>query len=185
MLEYNPIHFLKIQGIEDEKDSSLLLKEIYYSDDWKKLDLGLVDEEDVFNKVKKAIPERLHDKAYKLIYFWKYMFIPIEETEKLIEEIKDDYKFYLLSNASINQPNYWNDIPASKYFKGTVISGLVKCSKPDHKIFEILLNKYDLKAEECLFIDDSLKNVEAAKELGIDGYYFDGDINKFRDYLKR
>ena len=51
-----------------------------------------------------------------------------------------------------------------------VVSGEVKQLKPNPEIFYTLLNKYNLKAEESLFIDDNLKNVEGAKAVGINAY---------------
>ena len=50
--------------------------------------------------------------------------------------------------------------------------------KPNKEIFEHLLGKYNLNADECLFIDDSEKNIEGAKALGINGYLFDGNAVK-------
>ncbi|WP_338022994.1 HAD-IA family hydrolase [Amedibacillus hominis] len=45
--------------------------------------------------------------------------------------------------------------------------------KPDTRIYQILLKRYNLKAEECLFIDDNEKNIIAAKEMGIHGITLD------------
>ena len=56
--------------------------------------------------------------------------------------------------------------------------------KPHAEIYEYLLNTYKLKAEECIFIDDRLDNIEAGEKLGIKGYLFDGDAEKLRGYLK-
>ena len=39
--------------------------------------------------------------------------------------------------------------------------------KPDIRIYQTLLNRYHLKADECLFIDDSLANLEGAKQAGL------------------
>lgn len=78
------------------------------------------------------------------------------------------YDFVLLStdvsewSAYITQ--YYN---LNKYFKCKIVSGDVHCRKPDKKIYEITLNKIQKNAEECLFIDDSINNIESAKELGI------------------
>ena len=47
------------------------------------------------------------------------------------------------------------------------ISSKVKFSKPDIRIFEILLNKYSLLADECLFIDDLEENVLVAESVGM------------------
>jgi len=50
-----------------------------------------------------------------------------------------------------------------------VISYEVKEVKPGRKIYEILLEKYDLKAEECAFMDDTLPNIETGRKMGMKG----------------
>lgn len=50
---------------------------------------------------------------------------------------------------------------------GMVISSHVHCNKPDHLIYRLLLNKYGLKGEQCLFLDDVLENVQAAQAVGM------------------
>ena len=56
--------------------------------------------------------------------------------------------------------------------------------KPDPNIYRTLLDTYDLKEEECVFIDDRKENVEAAKKLGFHGIRFEsyeqaaGDLEK-------
>lgn len=52
------------------------------------------------------------------------------------------------------------------------MSHTVKLTKPEHPIYELLLSRYGLTAQECVFIDDRLDNVNAAKELGIHGIQF-------------
>ena len=47
-----------------------------------------------------------------------------------------------------------------------VVSGEEKLIKPDPKIFQVLLKRYDLKAEESVFIDDNLENIKTAESLG-------------------
>ena len=64
-----------------------------------------------------------------------------------------------------------------------VVSGEVKQLKPNPEIFHTLLNKYNLKAEESLFIDDNLKNVEGAKAVGINAIVFEG-VEKLKEDLK-
>ena len=46
-----------------------------------------------------------------------------------------------------------------------VVSGTEKLIKPDPKIWQVLLDRYQLKAEESVFIDDNFKNIEMAKKL--------------------
>ena len=64
-----------------------------------------------------------------------------------------------------------------------VVSGEVKQLKPNPEIFYTLLNKYNLKAEESLFIDDNLKNVEGAKAVGINAIRFE-NAQKLKESLK-
>ena len=55
---------------------------------------------------------------------------------------------------------------------GMVISCEERLVKPDPRIFHTLLERYDLRAEECLFTDDREDNVEAAVALGMQGVVF-------------
>ena len=55
-----------------------------------------------------------------------------------------------------------------------VVSSAVKLAKPEPEIFQLLLSKYNLKADECVFIDDRKDNVDAAKALGMSGIVYPG-----------
>ena len=68
-------------------------------------------------------------------------------------------------------------------FDGMVISGAIGIVKPDPAIYRHILDKFDLRAEECVFIDDSEKNIAGAEAMGIKGYLFDGDVPKLRKAL--
>ena len=59
-----------------------------------------------------------------------------------------------------------------RYFDGQIISALERMVKPNREIYELLLNRFHLRAEECLFIDDLQANVDAAKESGIQAVRF-------------
>ena len=59
-----------------------------------------------------------------------------------------------------------------KYFKQKIVSGNVNCRKPDRKIYEITLEQIKKKASECIFIDDSVKNLLPAENMGIDSILF-------------
>jgi putative hydrolase of the HAD superfamily len=52
---------------------------------------------------------------------------------------------------------------------GSVISYEVQIVKPENGIYKALLAKYNLKAEECVFLDDKPENIEAAVKLGFHG----------------
>jgi FMN phosphatase YigB (HAD superfamily) len=60
------------------------------------------------------------------------------------------------------------------HFDGCVISGIEGFAKPDRRIFEILLDRYDLEAGATVFIDDRAANVAVARELGIAALQYRG-----------
>lgn len=55
-----------------------------------------------------------------------------------------------------------------------VVSSSVKLAKPEPAIYQLLLSKYNLNPEECVFIDDRKDNVDAAKALGMEGIIYPG-----------
>ena len=69
-------------------------------------------------------------------------------------------------------------------FKDVVISARVGLVKPEPAIFELMLSQFGFAAHECLFIDDSLDNVQAARAQGIDSIHFI-DASQCRDELVR
>lgn len=75
-----------------------------------------------------------------------------------------------------------NKVAALRFFDGYLISCDIKVNKPDKEIYQSLLRKYDLIAQECLFIDDLVQNVEGAKAVGLEGYVFKGPAD-LRQYL--
>ena len=100
---------------------------------------------------------------------------PIHETVELFRELKekDSYKMYALTN--------WQeglfDIALVRYnflhwFDGRVVSGEEKTRKPFPDFYQILLNRYGVDPGEAIFIDDNLRNVKAAEELGIKSIHF-------------
>ena len=58
-----------------------------------------------------------------------------------------------------------------------VVSGAEGFVKPDHRLFQILLDRFGLRAEECVFVDDNAANVASACEMGFNGIVFEGADN--------
>ena len=92
-----------------------------------------------------------------------------------IESLKArGYKIYILSNYSQDHFQY-----VSRHFSffgledGMMVSYTVKLLKPDRRIYEALFDKYGLNPEECVFLDDSARNVEGAIAAGMKGIVFE------------
>lgn len=81
---------------------------------------------------------------------------------------KAGYRCYYLSNFSHKAHTECADaLDFLEYMDGGILSYQDKMIKPDRKIYQLLLNRYGLKAQECVFLDDTQKNISAAAELGI------------------
>ena len=61
------------------------------------------------------------------------------------------------------------------YFDVVIVSYEVGFTKPDSRIYELCLNRLGVTAEDAVFVDDRVPNVEAAQKLGISTVWFRGD----------
>ena len=93
----------------------------------------------------------------------------IPQNVALLPKLKEKYKLYGLTNwSSETFPVVFKRYPFFKLFDGIVMSGEEKLIKPDRKIFELMLQRYHLEAENSVFIDDNVNNIQAAKEMGFE-----------------
>lgn len=106
------------------------------------------------------------------------------------ERFYKNQDFVLLSNDVSEWSTYITSFyQLDKYFRYKIVSGDVKCRKPDKQIFEIALEEIKKQPGDCLFIDNSVENLRAAEELGIvpilfnrDGVEYDGiTVNTFKE----
>ena len=157
---------------------------------WDRLDRGAITDEEVLEGAFSRLPKELHRKAENVYRNWVNTMTPVPLMTSLVHELKQKgHKLYLLSNISIGFAQTYHTVPwirsLFEHFDGLVLSGTIKMAKPDREIFEYVLNQFHLKAEECLFIDDIHKNLDGAKLAGINGYHFDGDVSKLRNYIEQ
>lgn len=84
--------------------------------------------------------------------------------------------FVLLSNDVSEWSAFITDYyKLDKYFKDKIVSGDVKCRKPDKQIFELTLERIGKKPSECIFVDNSAANLNVSNELGICPVLFNRD----------
>jgi len=162
-------------GERFSEEQAGLLKEKYMSP----ADRGDIGEEELFDNLSKLSGEP----AEKIERDFMNLAVINREITELAEALGKKHKIALLSNAEaawLHKILTKNDL--YRLFDTMVISGEVRVSKPDWKIFEILLSRAGISADEAVFIDDNPKNVEAARTLGIDGIVFEG-IDRLRAEL--
>ena len=74
--------------------------------------------------------------------------------------------------------------PILKLFDGLVVSGPIHMVKPNADIFLHTLEKFGLKADESLFVDDMAVNAEGARKVGMYGYAYSGDADELLKYIE-
>ena len=143
------------------------------SPQWNEYDLGILSEEEILNlfiqndpAIEKELRESLAD-AGGILMRCDYA-IP------WIEELKaKGYQTLFLSNFSEKAlrdcAHAMDFVP---HLDGGIFSCKVQPTKPDPAIYSLLLNRYHLNPDECVFIDDTLPNITAAEALGIHGIHF-------------
>lgn len=170
---------------DNEADRNLLVRATFHSADWVKIDTGDLDIHQAEAVMLANLPDRLHATASKMIYEWPQLLPPFAEMEQLVRELKaKGLHTYLLSNIGRYYYDLRSQIPAVQMMDGEVISADYGIIKPYSGIYRILLRKYNLKPEECFFIDDSPLNIYGAAQVGINGAVFDGDVDALRETLK-
>ena len=113
----------------------------------------------------------------------------IAPTATLIKDLKRaGYRLFVLSNMSRDFIDFLRQQEVYAYFEGDVVSCEVGVVKPTPQIYDILLEKFSLDAEETIFIDDRRENVDAAAAKGISVFHFDrndyeGSCARLRDIL--
>lgn len=123
-----------------------------------------------------------------MLHYYKYRPFNIGILE-LINELKEKgYKIYILSNNNKEAEEYLLELPDFEVLDGWIFSCDYQIMKPDSRIYNILFETYNLKPEECFFIDDSKRNVEVGEELGMTGFVLDHEnngINELRKELEK
>jgi 2-haloacid dehalogenase len=98
----------------------------------------------------------------------------IEGSVAILTALKDrGDKVYAITNFSTEKWDIAKELfPFLSRFDGAVVSAHEGLLKPDQAIYQRLLDRYALKASDLLFVDDSLKNVVAARNIGMHAHHF-------------
>lgn len=186
LIDFNPMQYVGELHLASKEEEEKVFKAAYLNFKSIYMDYGRITEEEFVNHVVEGIGEEYRDKIKELIINWHKYLTPIKGMEEIVKELKDKgYKIYLLSNAGFSQHDYWDRIPASKYFDGKVVSCDVGEVKPFREIYEALYKKFNIKPEESFFIDDLIINVFGANRTGMEGYVFTGSAEDLRKELVR
>lgn len=182
LIDYNPIDFIE-KNIKKENQQKFL-EIVFKSQEWLDLDRGCLEYEEAIEIFSKKLPEekqRIEDLFNNNI---EGVLFPNKKNIEFLKELKEkNLNLYILSNFHKNAfLNMAKKYGFNKYFDGGVISYECKLLKPEKEIFLTILENYNLIPEETLFIDDTLINIETAKQMGIKTIHLE-EINSLIDRI--
>ncbi|XP_071710700.1 flavin mononucleotide hydrolase 1, chloroplatic [Rutidosis leptorrhynchoides] len=97
----------------------------------------------------------------------------LEGIEELLSTLKDNgYEMHAFTNYPIWYRMIEDKLKLSSYLSWTFCSCVLGKRKPDPLFYQDVVKHLDIEPHNCVFIDDRLKNIEAAREAGIVGIQF-------------
>ena len=139
----------------------------------RRCDLELIPFEDLIREMQHTYPQ--WKEQWQLFYdrYLEFVTGEMPGMHAYMTELKArGYKLYGLSNWCSTIYRVMKEYKIFNLLDGFVVSSDYQVVKPDQAIYRILLDKYDLKAEECVFADDRADNVEAAQQVGMQAIVF-------------
>lgn len=184
LLNYDPMLCIK-PYLSEPADREEIARVAFASEEWKLLDAGKITDEEALSVWQSRLPARLHTKMAEIFENWHLHMPAIPQMTALVQDLhRAGYPIYLLSNVSLRFAKLREHYPVLSLMQGCVTSAEELVCKPDRGIYEILLGRYALNPEDCIFIDDQPANIQSAVALGMQGYVFDGDTNRLRSTLR-
>lgn len=160
----------ELAGSEEKLEK--LIKVLFYSGIWQEMEKGNLTEEETLNGFLEKEPELENE----IRTFWRDgggKLRQYEFTKPMIKDLKEKgFQVLYLSNWGAHMrkeaAKAMDFLPMTD---GGVFSYEEGLLKPDPAIYERILDRYNLVAEECVFLDDTLVNVEAARKIGMYGIH--------------
>ncbi|WP_035291875.1 HAD family phosphatase [Clostridium sp. KNHs214] len=172
LLRFDPKNYLT-KKFNDKDRVEKILELVFRSDEWLMLDRGTITETEAI----KVLSERntFYSESIKDTFNgWYDLLTPMEDTIEILKQLKEKgINTYYLSN--FHHLAFEHVIEKNEFFKlfqGGIVSYKEKLLKPEKEIYMRLLEKYNIKPEETIFIDDTLDNIQAAASVGINTIHF-------------
>lgn len=184
LINYEPEKYIKTFGYDDIMTNKIM-NAVFMHKCWGEFDRGTYSFEGILEKVISDSFD-LKEDIRKVFKDWFSILTPKEKTVDFLKEVEEKgFKLYILSNFSKEGFEYISKkYDFFKLFDGQVISCYVNYIKPEPEIYQELLNKYNLNAEECLFIDDMKANIDEAEKQNIKGILFENIEQAKKDFYE-
>lgn len=181
VLDWNPDAVLAGFAAHPEERGALRAS-LFGHPDWHHFDRGTLSEPQLIERLE-ARTQRSKTQLSAIVDAVRESLVTKPDTVELMNSLHArGIKLYCLSNMPMSvyehvrrRHDFWD------VFHGIVISGDVQLMKPEPAVFRHLLQKYGLRAEESVFIDDLAANVAGAKSVGLQGVVFEDAVQCRRE----
>lgn len=172
LVYFEPERHLKNLGY-DEETQRIVNNAMFAHPTWNECDRGVLSTEELIQLYISHAPSYAKE--------IREAFLKVEgaidllpHTMDWIKDLKNKgYRLYIISNyGEYTYEQTKEKLAFLPFMDGVIFSYQYKIIKPDLEIYRQLLTEYNLKAEECVFIDDKPENVEAARKVGYYGIQF-------------
>lgn len=144
---------------------------------FEKFETGKISDDQFRKEIKSFIPEGVSEQ--KIDEAWNLILVGFcADRVKLLKKLKSKYRLYLLSNTnSIHYKIYMREYREkfsgdfNDFFEKAYWSFKIGLRKPDPEIFKLVIEENNLKKDETLFIDDTIKHIESAENSGLSAYW--------------
>ncbi len=178
-------HILTERGITDPGELKTVRSIIFSMDRYlNDLDEGTLPREVYHETLKKQLPPHLLEAALGAADYHIGELRVLPGMEELLIRLKQKgFKLFITSNMDELHSAQMAKVPVTRHFDGMLFSSEVKARKPSSAFFKAVLERFGVKPEECLFIDDLAENVAGAAKCGIRGLVFRGDASEAERFI--
>ena len=157
---------------EKEEEIKYIYDEIFHAPEWTLMDLGDITNDEAIEIINKRNEFKYEKLTQEFLHEWHKKQPINRDIVEIAKILKNNgYNLFVLSNMANQTYEYFKNDEFFSLCTGIVISAHEHVKKPDEKVYRLRLDRYNLNAEECVFIDDddSGKNYETANKIGIKG----------------
>lgn len=185
LIDWNP-EYVYLDVFNGDREKMQWFFDHICTNDWN-------ENQDAGHPLAQATEERValfpeHEKLIRMFYGrWEEMLgESIEGTVEILKKLVDSKKFQVVALTNWSHETF--PVALKKFdflhwFEGILVSGEEKTRKPFKDIYDLTLNRFNIEPAQAIFIDDNLRNINAAKEMGINSIHFE-DPEKLEEELK-
>lgn len=173
IINYNQEKIIK-HFTQDKDEYDYIIEQIFKAPEWQMMDLGTITNQEAANIINKRNNYKYKDLTEDFLNNWYKIQTVNRDVVELAKKLhKDGYRLYVLSNMANLTFEFFKDDEFFELCEGIIISAHEHIKKPDRKVFEILISRYNLNPQETIFIDDddTGRSYRTANEIGIFGRF--------------